>query len=109
VKTTHSWCPYGSSITVYFDPNMVGERPSKWVHYGGSPQQKAVLLSTKTSFAYLRDYESTVTAAYLKDQQTANSRARKLFIKKWPASLTSVDNILANTKTSMVLVLFNIS
>jgi hypothetical protein len=84
-------------MTVFFDTNMDGERPSKWVHHGGSPQEKAVLLPMKTFFAHLRDYESTVTAAYLKDQQAASALARKLFSKTWPASLTPVDNILADS------------
>jgi hypothetical protein len=35
--------------------------------------------ATKTSFAHLREYESTVTAAYIKDQQAATALARKLF------------------------------
>ena len=32
-----------------------------------------MLLSTKTSFSYLHVYESTVTVAYLEDQQAASA------------------------------------
>jgi hypothetical protein len=52
-----------SSMTVYYDKH--------WAREGGHPQTTSVPVRTQISFAYIRDYESTVTAAYIKDEKQA--------------------------------------
>lgn len=98
-----------SSMTVFYDQEMDGKRPKGWGDSGAAATEGSLPVQTKASFAHLREYESCVTAAHLKDEKAVSQKVRSAFSRPWPARLTPVSYVVPDADTGLVLALFTIT
>jgi hypothetical protein len=89
-------------MTVFYDQEMDGKRPKGWGDSGAAATEGSLPVQTKASFAHLREYESYVTAAHLKDEKAVSQKVRSAFSRPWPAHLTPVSYVVPDADTGLV-------
>jgi hypothetical protein len=92
-------------MTDFYDQEMGGKRPKGWGDSGAAATEGSIPVQTKASFAHLREYESCVTAAHIKDEKAVSQKVRSA----WPARLTPVSYVVPDADTGLVLALFTIT